>query len=66
MTLQRTIAKIDRYEPVVQLDRTLPSEGKDRWFESNRVRQNKDSKAVNCSLAVFFCAKNVPDKSQRM
>ena len=41
MTLRGTIAKIDRYEPVVQLDRTLPSEGKDRWFESNRVRHIK-------------------------
>ena len=43
MTPQRTIAKIDRYEPVVQLDRTLPSEGKDRWFESNRVRHIKNT-----------------------
>lgn len=45
MTPQRTIAKIDRYEPVVQLDRTLPSEGKDRWFESNRVRHIKTTES---------------------
>lgn len=55
MTEKYPLDTIGGYGPVVQLDRMLPSEGKDRWFESNRVRhRKKTAKLLNGNLAVFF------------
>lgn len=54
MTEKYPLDTIGGYGPVVQLDRMLPSEGKDRWFESNRVRQEKDSEVAKWQFGCLF------------